>query len=183
MPAAAIRANGRGPSSVLSARFGLSNDFVLPRAETVTQLPLSVTSVQESNDVSLQNSGRILINTSGQYRIVLVIDWSAQNDADGDRRMIGLRRWPGSLPNQDDRLASVDACGSHPPNVPTGTQNIIAMNTAGTRGESKDGWQVLRTAAEDLAAGQVIYAVVRSRMTGDYVQATRTTFLQIERFG
>jgi hypothetical protein len=66
--------------------------------------------------------------------------------------------------------------------VPSGILNVIAMNATQTRGESNDGWQMLHTATEDLAAGQVIYAVVRSRMNGDYVQATKTTFLQIERF-
>jgi hypothetical protein len=231
----------------------------------VTQLPLSVTTLQEGTDVTLQSNGRILINTSGQYRVILGVDWVAQNDTDVDRRMIGIRRWPGSLPNQDDRLASVDIPGSNPPfmaryqgewapgtipqggvastevtvkpagvvhvgdmaivghtslkdqvigadavntlilqarvvapdtvratlynpaiaggvQVPAGTLNVIAMNATETRGESNDGWQVLHTATEDLMAGQMVYAVVRSRMSGDYVQATRTTFLQIERF-
>lgn len=152
--ATAARAGSRGPSSIPRSRFTISSDFVLPKSGTVTQLPLSVTSMQESDDVTLQGNGRILINTSGLYRVILGVDWVAQNDTDVDRRMIGIRRWPGSLPNQDDRLASVDIPGSSPPH----------------------------TATEDLAAGQLIYAVVRSRMTGDYVQATCTTFLQIERF-
>jgi hypothetical protein len=265
LPAMAAGAGVRGTSIIPRARFTISKDFVLPKSETVTQLPLSVTTMQESNDVTLQADGRVLINTPGQYRVILGVDWVAQNDTDVDRRMIGIRRWPGSLPNQDDRLASVDIPGSNPPfmaryqgewtpgvvpfggivsteitvapagtvkvgdmaivghtrikdqsigaeavnglvlqgrvvapdkvrvtlynpyvtagvNVPTGTLNVIAMSATETRGESNDGWQVLHTATEDLAAGQMVYAVVRSRMTGDYVQATRTTFLQIERF-
>lgn len=66
--------------------------------------------------------------------------------------------------------------------VLTGALNVIAMNATVTRGGSNNGWQVLRTATEELAAGQLNLAVMRSSMTGDYVQATRTTFLQIERF-
>jgi len=255
----------RSASLIPRARFTIAQDFVLPKAETVTVLPLATTLMQESADVTLQADGRVLINNSGQYRVILGCDWVAQNDTDIDRRMIGIRRWPGSLPNQDDRLASVDIPGSNPPfmaryqgewtpglvpqggvvstevtvspagvvkvgdmaivghtrmkdqsigaeavnalilqasvtapdkvrvtlynptmvggvNVPSGTLNIIAMNATETRGESNDGWQVLHTATEDLAAGQIVYAVVRSRMQGDYVQATKTTFLQFERF-
>ena len=268
LPATGARTGpgGSSPSAIPRSRFTISSDFVLPRSETVTQLPLGIAAMQESNDVTLQRNGRILINTSGRYRVILGVDWVPQNDTGVDRRMIGIRRWPGSLPNQDDRLASVDIPGSNPPfmaryqgewapgvipqggvastevtvtptgtvnvgdmaivchsalkdpligqdavntlilqgrvvapekvrvtlcntaitggvQVPAGTLNVIAMNATGTRGESNDGWQVLHTATEDLAAGQMIYAVVRSRTTGDYVQATRTTFLQIERFG
>jgi hypothetical protein len=266
LPASAARpTTPRVASPIPRARFTIATDFVLPKAETVTQLPLSVTSMHESNDFSLQAGGRVLINTSGQYRVILGVDWVAQNDTDIDRRMIGIRRWPGALPNNDDRLASVDIPGSNPPfmaryqgewtpglvplggvvstevtvgpvgvakvgdmavvghtrirddvlgseavnalilqarvvaadrvrvtlynptvaagvHVPVGVLNVIAMNATETRGESNDGWQVLHTATETLEAGQLIYAVVRSRSTGDYVQATKTTFMQIERF-
>lgn len=265
LPAVGAHAGFRGASIIPRARFTIPGDFVLPKSETVTPLPLGVTLMQESSDVTLQPDGRVLVNTSGQYRVILGIDWVAQNNTDVDRRMIGIRRWPGALPNQDDRLASVDIPGSNPPfmaryqgewtpglvpmggvvstdvvvtpsgtvnvgdmaivghtrikdqtlgveavnglvlqarvvaankvrvtlynpsvvggiNVPSGTLNIIAMNATETRGESNDAWQMLHTATEDLAAGQMIYAVVRSRMTGDYVQATKTTFLQVERF-
>jgi hypothetical protein len=266
LPASAARAGQRASASIFPrARFTISGDFVLPKSETVTPLPLSLTLMQESNDVTLQPDGRVLINNSGQYRVILGCDWVAQNDTDVDRRMIGIRRWPGALPNQDDRLASVDIPGSNPPfmaryqgewtpglvplggvasteitvapagtakvgdmaivghtrikdqalgseavnslilqarvvaadkvrvtvynpsvaggiNIPSGTLNVIAMSATETRGESNDAWQMLHTATEDLAAGQMVYAVVRTRMTGDYVQATKTTFLQIERF-
>lgn len=167
---AGVRAAGMpGTRYIPRSCFTIANDFVLPKAQTLTQLPLSVTTLKEGTDVTLQGNGRILINTSGQYRVVLGVDWGVQNDTDVDRRTIGIRRWPGSLLNQDDRLASVDIAGR-------------PGERAQTRGESNGGRQVLHTATEDLMAGQVVYAVVRSNTSGDHVQATRTTFLQIERF-
>jgi len=252
--------------SPLRARYTISGDFSLPGPNLVTTLPLRTTLMQESPDVALQADGRVLIQTSGQYRIILACDWVAQAYTDIDRRMIGIRRAPGHLPNQDDRLASVDIPGSDPPtlaryqgewtpgfvamgaivttditvsppgivkpgdlalashssikdsilgaiavgslimqarvvepdkirvsvynpmiaagvSIPSGTLNVLGLNAVERSGRSNDGWQMLHTATEDLAAGEHVYAVVRTKTAGDYVQATRTTFLQVERFG
>lgn len=248
------------------SRFSIAADFVLTRAEWVTQLPLTVTNFQEAPDVVLRGDGKLQVQVPGLYRITLACDWVAQMGLDMDRRMIGIRRAPGHLPNQDDRLASVDIPGSDPPTmaryqgewtpgtvplggivtteitvspagvarvgdlalashsrikdsiigadavnglmvqarvvapdrvrvilynpivaagitIPVGALNVIAMSAVDTRGESNDAWQVLHTATEELAAGQTIFAVLRSRVKGDYVQATQSTFLQIERVG
>lgn len=67
--------------------------------------------------------------------------------------------------------------------VPAGMLNVLAMSARAHRGESTDAWQMLRTATEPIAAGERIYAVVRSRVPGDYLQALKTCFLQIERIG
>jgi hypothetical protein len=248
------------------SRFSIASDFVLPRAETVTLLPLTVTNFQEAPDVVLRADGKLQVQIPGLYRVTLACDWVAQAGMDMDRRMIGIRRAPGHLPNQDDRLASVDIPGSDPPamaryqgewtpgtvplggivtteitvspagvarvgdlalashsrikdsiigadavnglmvqarvvapdrvrvilhnpmvaagiTIPVGALNVIAMSAVDTRGESNDAWQVLHTATEELAAGQTIFAVLRSRVKGDYVQATQSTFMQIERVG
>lgn len=252
--------------SPLRARYTISGDFSLPGANVVTTLPLSTTLMQESADVALQTDGRVLVRTTGQYRLILGCDWVAQAYTDIDRRMIGIRRAPGHLPSQDDRLASVDIPASDPPtmaryqgewtpgfvamgnivttditvspagivkpgdlalashtsitdsilgatavgalitqarvvaadkirisvynpmipagvDIPSGTLNVLGMNAVERSGRSNDAWQMLHTATEDLTAGEYIYAVVRTKTKGDYVQATRTTFLQIERFG
>lgn len=270
---AAVALGAGAPMSAVAAlalptrsRFSIATDFVLPKAETVTLLPMTVTNFQEAPDVMLRADGRLQVQIPGLYRITLACDWVAQAGHDIDRRMIGIRRAPGHLPNQDDRLASVDIPGSDPPtmaryqgewtpgtvplggivttevtvapagvarvgdhalaslsrlkdsivgaeavnglvvqarvvapdrvrvilynpivaagiNIPVGALNVIAMNAVDTRGESNDAWQVLHTATEELAAGQTIFAVLRSRVKGDYVQATQSTFMQIERLG
>lgn len=263
-------ARGRQKAAELAlptrSRFSIATDFVLTRAEWVTLLPLTVTDFQEAPDVVLRADGKLQVQVPGLYRVTLACDWVAQVGLDMDRRMIGIRRAPGHLPNQDDRLASVDIPGSDPPTmaryqgewtpgtvplggivtteitvspagvakvgdlalashsrikdsiigadavnglmvqarvvapdrvrvilynpivaagitIPVGALNVIAMNAVDTRGESNDAWQVLHTATEQLAAGQTIFAVLRSRVKGDYVQATQSTFLQIERVG
>lgn len=149
----------RGTGLVPCSRFAIAGDFVLPSAQTVTQLPLSVTVIREEADVTLQACGRILINVSGQYRLTLGVGWSARHDAGVDGRMVGIRRWPGSLSGRDDRLAPVD---------------IDGFNAPFERAP-------LHTARELLTAGQMVYAVICSPLSGDCVEATRTTFLQIER--
>jgi hypothetical protein len=67
-------------------------------------------------------------------------------------------------------------------NIPNGMLNVVAMSAVATRGESADAWQVLHTASEHLDLGDMIYAEVKSKCGGDYIQATRTSFLQIERW-
>jgi hypothetical protein len=67
--------------------------------------------------------------------------------------------------------------------VPAGPLHIVAMSCTATRGESADAWQVLHTPTEELKTGERIYAVVRSLTFGDFIQATKTTFMQIEKVG
>lgn len=66
--------------------------------------------------------------------------------------------------------------------VPQGDLRVVAMSTVDTRGESNDAWNVLNCPLEDLQAGEMIYGVCRILVPGDFIQATNTTFLQLERF-
>jgi hypothetical protein len=65
--------------------------------------------------------------------------------------------------------------------IPEGTIKVVAMSSSGTRGESADAYQMLHSPSEDIAQGEVIYGVVKSKAAGDYLQGTETTFLQIDR--
>jgi hypothetical protein len=67
--------------------------------------------------------------------------------------------------------------------VPSGPLQVVAMSSTLVRGESADAWQVLHTPTEELLAGDRIYGVVRSLTDGDYVQATKATYIQIEKLG
>jgi hypothetical protein len=67
--------------------------------------------------------------------------------------------------------------------VPSGPLQVVAMSSTLTRGESADAWQVLHTPTEELSAGDRIYGVVRSLADGDYIQATKATYIQIEKVG
>ena len=64
--------------------------------------------------------------------------------------------------------------------IPSGALHVVAMSAVYTRGHSNDAWGVLHTATETLSAGERIYAVVRCRVPGDFLQALKQCFLQIE---
>ena len=65
--------------------------------------------------------------------------------------------------------------------IPAGQLNVLAMTSVLTAGESTDAYQTLHTATELLKAGERIYASCYSHTAGDYLQATKATWLQIER--
>lgn len=64
--------------------------------------------------------------------------------------------------------------------VPAGQLHVLAMTSVDTCGESNDAWQVLHTTTEQIQAGDRVYAVCRSLTTGDFMQCTNSSFLQIE---
>jgi len=103
--------------------------IVLPHANLVYLLPLSVTTFNESDDVTLMNGGTLMINKTGLYRISICLDWKGQDGKDIDLRYIGIGRIPqgtslngtldGGLLNINsttyDRLAVADLTGTDSP--------------------------------------------------------------------
>lgn len=108
--------------TIKRGRYGLTADFS-PVYNTVTVVPWNVTYFQQGTDWTLQPDGKILINTTGLYRIIITIDWVAQAGTDIDLRIYGIlctrlaaqRRQRTPTPFHDDRLAWVDVPGSNPP--------------------------------------------------------------------
>lgn len=261
-------ARNRATYGITRSRFGLAADFVIPKAKTVTLLPLASAVMQEAPaEMTLLANGMVQINATGLYRVLLGVDWKAQAGFDIDRRMIGVRRKSAgdlTAPSlSDQRLGSIDTPGADVPRVGrnaisttvnvapgqsafmvvpvyapdggaagmvpgdhvqvsftnagvvgvfgvylagyvtapdvvtvsihnagpntvanvSGTLNVLAQSQTLSRGESNDAWNVLNCPLEELHAGDRIYAVARVLVDGDYIQATNTTFLQIERFG
>ncbi len=107
---------------ILRGRYGLGANFT-PVYNTVNVVPWSVTYFQQGSDWTLLPDGKILVHTSGLYRIVIAIDWVAQAGTDIDLRINGIlctrlpaaRRHRRATPFNDDRLAWVDVPGSNPP--------------------------------------------------------------------
>lgn len=100
-------------------RYALAQDFVIPQAATVTQVPLNLVRYEEGAWATLQPDGMVRIEQQGLYRVLLGLDWKAQEQRDVDTRMYGIRRKPAgdvTAPNlQDERLASFDHPGSDSP--------------------------------------------------------------------
>jgi hypothetical protein len=68
--------------------------------------------------------------------------------------------------------------------VPAGELRVMAMNLVDSRGDSADAWNLMHTTLEELRAGEMIYGIARNKeIAGDYIQATETSFLHIERHG
>ena len=65
--------------------------------------------------------------------------------------------------------------------IPSGTLNVVAMSALRLNGGSGDGWHPLHSPSVVLEAGDKIYATVRHHVTGSLVQATKMSFLQIDR--
>ena len=114
-------ARGATPFAIRRARFGITEDFYLPKAKMVTLVPFTKVVFQESSDCTLQANGMVRINVAGLYRVVLGLDWVAQNGTDIDLRLYGIRRKRVGAPPEptlkDDRLASADIPGSDAPRV------------------------------------------------------------------
>ncbi|MBT9594984.1 MAG: hypothetical protein IV094_03205 [Vitreoscilla sp.] len=121
VPAVGWPAIAATPFAIRRARFGLLEDFHLPKADLVTLVPFTKVVFQESADCSLQPNGMVRINVGGLYRAVLGLDWVAQNGTDIDLRLYGIRRKHVGAPPQptlkDDRLASADIPGSDAPRM------------------------------------------------------------------
>lgn len=108
--------------SIKRGRYGISADFY-PTYNTVTVVPFDVTYFQETADWTLRPDGKILINTTGLYRVVLAMDWVAQAGVDIDLRIYGVmctrvktaRRKRPPTPFGDDRICWFDLPGSNPP--------------------------------------------------------------------
>jgi hypothetical protein len=77
-----------------NGKHGDLGTIVLPRANTVYLLPLSVTTFVESGDFTLMPGGTVMVNTTGLYRIATCIDWKGQDNKDIDLRYIGIGRIP-----------------------------------------------------------------------------------------
>jgi hypothetical protein len=65
--------------------------------------------------------------------------------------------------------------------IPAGTLNVLAMSAVELAGGSGDGWHPLHSPSVVLEAGDKVYATVRHHVAGSLVQATRMSFLQIDR--
>ena len=70
------------------------------------------------------------------------------------------------------------AAGIH---IPSGTLNVVAMSALNSTGGSGDGWHPLHSPSVEFVAGDKIYATVRHHVAGSLVQATKMSFLQIDR--
>ncbi|WP_374675250.1 hypothetical protein [Ideonella sp.] len=67
--------------------------------------------------------------------------------------------------------------------VPTGTLRVVAMSSTRTRGSNGDAWMVLHTASTRLEAGDRVYGLVEHKVAGSLLQATKSSYLQIDRLG
>lgn len=65
--------------------------------------------------------------------------------------------------------------------IPVGTLNVVAMSALRFSGGSGDGWHPLHSPSVVLEAGDKLYATVRHHVAGSLVQATKMSFLQIDR--
>ncbi|MEK8033590.1 hypothetical protein AACH06_22440 [Ideonella sp. DXS29W] len=65
--------------------------------------------------------------------------------------------------------------------VQPGALKVIAMSAQATRGNSGDAWQISHSASTEIFPGDKVYAMVRHKVTGTVLQATRSTFMQIDR--
>ncbi len=62
-----------------------------------------------------------------------------------------------------------------------GTLNVVAMSASRVVGGSGDGWHPLHSPSVVLEAGDKLYATVRHHVAGSLVQATKMSFLQVDR--
>lgn len=67
--------------------------------------------------------------------------------------------------------------------VPAGTLRVVAMSSTRTRGSNGDAWMVLHTASVQLDAGDKVYGLIEHKVPGTLLQATKSSFLQIDKLG
>lgn len=269
-PAAFATSHGNVTYATGRARYALSKNFTVDNRE-VHIVPWDVQVFNQSLNLTLQPDGKLLVGTTGLYRMILFCDWVAQQQKDVDLRKSGIRcHRVGSgasaatqIDKGDVRLASADVPGSSMPHaaryagdwtpgtvgplqtvmidvtvspagmvlvgdyahcahtaitdallgsaavnalvmqarvigadtvrvalrntdpaaavtIPAGRLNVLALSATGIAGESSDAYTVLHSPTEELEAGDLVYAVVRSETPGDYLQNTKSTFLQLE---
>jgi hypothetical protein len=65
--------------------------------------------------------------------------------------------------------------------IPAGTLSVLASSTRKLAGGSGDGWHPLHSPSVVLDAGDKVYATVRHHVEGSLVQATKMSFLQVDR--
>ena len=65
--------------------------------------------------------------------------------------------------------------------IPAGTLNVVAMSAVKQAGGSGDGWHPLHSPSVVLEAGDKLYATVRHHVPGSLVQATKMSFLLVDR--
>lgn len=65
--------------------------------------------------------------------------------------------------------------------IPAGTLNVLALSATRLGGGSGDGWHPLHSPSVVLEAGDRLYATVRHHVAGSLVQATKMSFLQVDR--
>jgi hypothetical protein len=64
-----------------------------------------------------------------------------------------------------------------------GTLRVVAMSGVRTRGSNGDAWMVLHTASTQLNAGDQVYGLMEHKVTGTLLQATRSSYLQVDKIG
>lgn len=67
--------------------------------------------------------------------------------------------------------------------VPAGNLKVVAMSGAKTHGSNGDCWMVMRTATWDLNAGDRVYGTIEHKVPGTLLQATKSTYLQVDKIG
>ncbi|HEV8692217.1 MAG TPA: hypothetical protein VGQ91_18065 [Ideonella sp.] len=65
--------------------------------------------------------------------------------------------------------------------VAAGTLRVVAMSSTRTRGSNGDSWMVMHTASIALAAGDRVYGLIQHKVPGTLLQATHSSYLQIDR--
>lgn len=65
--------------------------------------------------------------------------------------------------------------------VAPGHLQVAAMSMTKTRGSNGDAWMVLHTASVALNAGDRVYGLIEHKVAGTLLQATRSSFMQVDR--
>jgi hypothetical protein len=100
------------------ARFELLADFSGP-PDTDIIVPWDSVLFQHGPDITLQPTGKLLINTHGLYEFVFSSDWQLSTNLDIDLRQIGLRLQRKGQPDEPvdahERIGFFNTPGSDPP--------------------------------------------------------------------
>lgn len=64
-----------------------------------------------------------------------------------------------------------------------GKLSVMAMSSTRTRGSNADSWMMLHTASTQLNAGDKVYGLIEHKVDGTLLQATKSSYLQIDRLG
>jgi hypothetical protein len=67
--------------------------------------------------------------------------------------------------------------------VRQGVLKVLGMTAQAARGRSGDAWQIIHTASMELFPGDRVYGVLRHKVPGTVLQATYSSYLQIDRLG